>query len=246
MAYLSNNKSFHTAIKREYIAASAELASVDAERECIKKAKAGDIISRNKLYYSSYKVLVSLATGKDSYFGNQLGGYKGYIDDLIAVALTELDECISDFDMSMGYRFTTFFKYRAFNAMNKLMYGDSLVHIPENHVKHAETPIVTVSSIHAPASANTDEPLINLLADSSNDIVEETEYMEQDSAVKILLDSLGEDSRKLLKMQYMDEGGMTLREVASRTGLSHEYVRKRNKASLNKLRHDFSHLAGIV
>lgn len=256
MAYLSSNSIFTSALNREYLAARKDLATKEAETECILKAKSGDVESRNKLFYKNISLLINMAVGSDKQVGGHFNEYDGLADDLIAAAALELDHAIEDFDVSTDNKFATFYKARAFNAMNKVMYSNHTIHIPENILKGnankvaagivSDIPTMVSTSMRIHGDSEDDGCFLgDTLSDDKQDIFEEAVVAERSHLVSVMLDSLDEADRILI-MKLFNDNDTSLRTVANDLGVSHECVRKNKERILASLRKKFSKFSTII
>ena len=121
-------------LSKAYEAAKKAISSADIEKEYIKKAKAGSQVARDTLFNLYIPFVISYARSSTYTM------YSGDMGDLISAAAIGFDRAIELFDSTLGYEFGCYYKWHIKNAMNKELYGDSVVAVPENLQKPAKNP----------------------------------------------------------------------------------------------------------
>lgn len=233
---------FKDGVRVRYTAARNLLNTAAAENACIMLAKAGNRDARNLLFEKQIPSLIDLAS-KGKY-----ARYKGNAAELVAAVMVVFDRALELFEPSRGIRFWTFLAAHAMNAMNKEVYEDRLIHVPENYVKKGQADkMVRIESGHAPVKDCEDACLFDTICgDTGDEIVEDSAQGEyRDITAKVLGVLTGEE-KDLVRKCYLEEEADTagnatakpwsITSVAKFYGTSKDLMRKRHADALAKLR----------
>jgi len=222
-----------------YENARKKVTSAAAEREYIRLAKEGSQVARDTLFNLYIPFVISYARS------STYSMYKGDMGDLIGAAALGFSRAIELFDMSLGYEFGCFYKWHIRNAMNKEMYGDSLVAVPENLIKPSrdengnpvnKNPVTIVSGDSPVGDDDSRTTLMETIASEGTDVVGESEENDRHAIVAELLETLPEIEHDAISAMVMGATHVSSREWGERHGCSHEWARKVKNRALKRLR----------
>ena len=193
---------FKNEVRVAYEKAIKVINSPEVELAYIALAKNGNIKARNLLFEKQLPALINLASK------NKYNIFKGNCAELVSSVLCMMDNAIKNFDESRGIRFWTFLSFHAKNAMNKEMYADNLVRLPENLEKaKRRNEFAAIESGHAPKQdGDTQTCLFDVLKSDEDDsvIVENSQQREYKDLTARLLSVLDKDEAYVVKKCYME------------------------------------------
>lgn len=234
---------FKDEVRIAYDRASKLIPNAEIEREFIKRAKNGDITARNTLFEKQLPALIKFASG------NRYQVFKGNAAELVARALTVMDNVINDFDLSKGTRFWTFLQPRAMSEMNKEKYKDNLVHVPENYVKeNRRDEFGKVESGHSPLKGGDGKTSMFdvLQGDTATTIIEDATQSQYVDITGRLLSALTSDEKEIIDKCFFelepDEKGLpsnhcwSVSSFARHTGRSKDILARIHRNALAKMK----------
>lgn len=172
------------------------LLTAEEEKELAEKAVAGDLTARNKLVESNLRLVVSLAK---HYQGCGIS-----LQDLIQEGNIGLIKAVEKFDVSKGFRFSTYAAWWINQTIGRAIADQSKtirvpVHMTENINKlRKASRELTVSLGHEP----TDEDLASYLKLSEKEILEIKSYMTDVTSLDV---KVGEDEDATIGSLIEDE-----------------------------------------
>lgn len=244
---LNCNTYLRNQLSKAYEAATKVITSADIEKEYIKKAQAGSQAARDMLF-NLYIPFVITGARSRSY-----DLFKGDMGDLISAAAIGFNRAIELFDTSLGYEFGCYYKWHLKNAMNKELYGDSVVSVPENLQKPVKgpdgkplldedgrpikrNPVTIVSGDTIVGDDDSKTTLMETLCGEGENGAEEAESRDRSTIVNELLSTLPEIECDAIKKMVMDDEHVSTREWGESHGCSHEWARKVKNRALKRLR----------
>ena len=240
-------------LSKAYEAAKKVISSADIEKEYIKKAKAGSQVARDTLFNLYIPFVISYARS------STYAMYSGDMGDLISAAAIGFDRAIELFDSTLGYEFGCYYKWHIKNAMNKELYGDSVVAVPENLQKPAKgpdgkqlldenglpvnrNPVKVISGDSMVGDDDSKTTLMETLSAEGENEAEEAEVRNRSELVHELLSTLPEIECNAIKQMVMDDDHVSTREWGESHGCSHEWARKVKNHALKRLREKMSEM----
>lgn len=244
---LNGNSYFRTQLSKAYESAKKVIFSTEIEQEYIKKAKSGSQDARDTLFNLYLPIVISGARSR-SY-----ERYSGELGDLISAAVIGFNRALELFDSSLGYKFGCYYKWHLKNVMNKELYGDSVVAIPEHLQKPAKgsdgkplldedgqninrNPVTIVSVDAIVGGDGSKTTLMETLSAEDENGVEEAECRDRSRLVAELLASLPEIECDAINAMVMNDAQVSTREWGERHGCSHEWARRIKSHALKHLR----------
>lgn len=247
------NEAFRKQLTAAYKAARKVVTTKEIEIDLINKAKAGSNVAREYIFNLYIPMVISFA------FSRQYCMYEGELGDLLSAAALGFNRALELYDSNSNLEFGCYFKYHAFNRMNKELYGDNGVHVPENLCKQnvkkmMETQgkvseldengkpqkVVTMISIDTPVRTDDENAhtMLDCLADSSGDLRNVAESEEREKVIDGILNSLPAIESDAVRSMVMEdkEVAETTREFGDRYGFSHEWARKIKNRALKRIR----------
>lgn len=234
-----------TQLSNAYENARKAVPSPAVEREYIRLAKEGSQAARDTLFNLYIPFVISYARS------STYAMYKGDMGDLIGAAALGFSRAIELFDMSLGYEFGCFYKWHIRNAMNKEMYGDSLIAVPENLIKPSKdengnpankNPVTIVSGDVPVGDDDSRATLLETMPSESTDVVGESEEGDRRAIVAELLESLPKIEHDAISAMVLGETHVSTREWGESHGCSHEWARKVKNRALKRLREKMSEI----
>jgi len=240
---LNCNSYLRNQLSAAYRNAAKVILNGDIEREYIKMAKAGSQIAKDTLFNLYIPVVIGFARSSTYEM------YNGELGDLISAAAIGFNRALELFDTTSGFEFGCFYKWHVRNAMNKEMYGDCVVHVPENLIKPQKdengNPVVkeqvSVVSANQPVDNDSDTTLMDTLA-STTSIAEDAEDADRAMVLGTLVDELPEIESDAIKRMVMDDSHVSTREWGEAHGCSHEWARRVKNKALKRLREKLSEM----
>lgn len=246
------NSYLRNQLSKAYETAKKVITSAEIEKEYIQKAKAGSQVARDTLFNLYIPFVISSAHSRNYEM------YTGDVGDLISAAAIGFNRAIELFDTSLGFEFGCYYKWHIKNAMNKELYKDSVVAVPENLQKPAKGPdgkplldedgrplklnpvkVVSGDTIVGDDSKTT---LMETLHTKSKNGAEEAEECDYYRLVEELLSSLPEIECDAIKKMVMDDEHVSTRVWGEIYGCSHEWARKVKNRALKRLREKMSEM----
>ena len=247
------NEAFRKQLTAAYKAARKIVTSKKIELDLIAKAQAGSTVAREVLFNLYGPMIISFA------FSRQYCMYEGELGDLMSAAAIGFNRALQLYDPSMKLEFGCYFKYHAVNRMNKELYGDNGVHVPENLCKTnvekmmknkgkvseldengKPKRVVTMISVDTPVHSDEDHPhtMLDCLADSDGELHAVAEEDERIDVINGILNSLPRVECDAVRSMVMSskEDAETTREFGTRYGYSHEWARKIKNRALKRIR----------
>lgn len=221
---------FKDNVRLRYDRANELVPSAEAERILVEAAKNGDRMARNTLLEKQIPQLLKMAKS------SKYGMYKGNTAEMVSVAALEFDSAIRDFDPSTGFRFFTFFRNRAFNAMNKECYEDRLIHVPENYVKAGTAnDIACVESGDVPCGCGASTVLEMVEGSPKDAMFDEIVQVERERMTEKLLGCLANSREREIVHNTFRES-MSIATQATEYGLGKSDVKRHLKEALSRMR----------
>lgn len=243
---LNCNTYLRNQLSKAYETAKKVITSAELEKEYIRQAKAGSQAARDTLFNLYIPFVISGARSRSYEM------YTGDMGDLISAAAIGFSRAIELFDTSLGFEFGCYYKWHIKNAMNKELYRDSVVAVPENLQKPAKGPDgkplldedgkplklnpVKVVSGDTIVGDNSKTTLMETLYIESENGVEESEERDRSNIIEELLSSLPEIECDAIKKMVMDNVHVSTRAWGESYGCSHEWARKVKNRALKRLR----------
>ena len=244
---LNCNSYLRAQLSKAYEAAKKVITSAEIEKEYIKMAKAGSQAARDTLFNLYIPFAISGARSRSYEM------FSGDMGDLISAAAIGFNRALELFDSSLGYEFGCYYKWHIKNAMNKELYGDSVVAVPENLQKPAKgpdgkplldedgqpikrNPVTIVSGDTLVGDDDSKTTLMETLCAEGENGAEEAEGRDRSRLVDDLLSSLPEIECDAIKKMVMDDDHVSTREWGESHGCSHEWARKVKNRALKRLR----------
>jgi len=248
---LNCNSYLRTQLSKAYEAAKKVITSAEIEKEYIKMAKAGSQAARDTLFNLYIPFAISGARSRSYEM------FSGDMGDLISAAAIGFNRALELFDSSLGYEFGCYYKWHIKNAMNKELYGDSVVAVPENLQKPAKgpdgkplldedgqpikrNPVTIVSGDTIVGNDDSRTTLMETISDKGENIIEDAENNDCAEFVNDLLASLPEIECDAVKKMVMEDDHVSSREWGESHGCSHEWARKVKNRALKRLREKMS------
>lgn len=242
---LNCNSYLRSQLSKAYEAAKKVITSAAIEKEYIQMAKAGSQSARDTLFNLYIPFAISGARSYEM--------FSGEMGDLISAAAIGFNRALELFDSSLGYEFGCYYKWHIKNAMNKELYGDSVVAVPENLQKPAKgpdgkplldedgqpirrNPVTIVSGDNLVGDDGSKTTLMETLCAEGENGAEEAEGRDRSRLVDELLSSLPEIECSAIKNMVMDDAHVSTREWGESHGCSHEWARKVKNRALKRLR----------
>lgn len=240
-------------LSKAYEAAKKVITSTEIEKQYIINAKAGSQSARDTLFNLYIPMVITFARSRNYEM------YTGEMSDLIGAAALGFNRAIELFDSSLGYEFGCYYKWHIKNAMNKELYGDSVVAVPENLQKPAKgadgkplldeegqpikrNPVKVVSGDAMVGDADSKTTLLETLSAEGENGAEEAEERDRSALVDELLSSLPEIECDAIKKMVMNDDHVSTREWGETHGCSHEWARKVKNRALKRLREKMSEI----
>lgn len=221
---------FKDNVRTRYERATELIPSVDAERLLVERAKKGDLAARNLLLEKQIPQLLKMAKS------SKYGMYKGNTAEMVSVAALEFDSALRDFDPSTGFRFFTFFRNRAFNAMNKECYEDRLIHVPENYVKAGTAnEIANVESGDVPCGCGASTVLDMVEGSAKDAMFDEIVQVERERMTEKLLGCLGNSREREIVHNTFREN-MSVAMQANEFGMAKSEVKRHLRDALARMK----------
>lgn len=240
---------FKNEVRAAYERAREIIKTPAIELAYITLAKKGNKKARNLLFEKQLPALIDMASK------NKYNIFKGNCAELVASVLKIMDRAIELYEPSRGIRFWSFLSYHAMSAMNKEMYGDNLVHIPENFEKEGRrSEFAAVESGYAPIQDGESKTcLFDMLKDEDSesaiyDTAIQGEYRDITSRLLSVLDN--EEAyvvnKCFLECEPDADGNpgskpWSSSSLARHIGTSKEIISRRRKRALDKL-----HVAAVA
>lgn len=235
---------FKNEVRAAYERARAKIATPEIELAYIKLAKRGNVRARNLLFEKQLPALIDMASK------NKYNIFKGNTAELVASVLRIMDRAIELYDATRGIRFVTFLSFHAQDAMNKEMYKDNLVRIPENYEKaKRRAEFASIESGYAPLQDGDSQTcLFDILKDDEDDtaIVDNSIQGEYKDITTRLLAALDTEEAYVVSKCFLEcepdaDGNpgnkpWSVSSLARHIGSSKEIVSRRRKKALEKLR----------
>ena len=235
---------FKNEVRAAYNRARAIIKTPEIELAYINLAKRGNAMARNLLFEKQLPALIDMAS-KTKY-----NIFKGNSAELVSSVLGIMDRAIELFDPSRGKRFWTFLSFHAMSAMNKEMYGDNLVKLPENFEKEKRrAEFATIESGYAPIQDGDEKTcLFDVMKDSEDDsvIYDNCIQGEYKDITNRLLAVLDHEEAYVVNKCFLEcepdaDGNpgcapWSASSLARHIGHSKEVVARRRKKALEKLR----------
>lgn len=236
-----------TQLSKAYEAAKKVITSPEVEKQYIIDAKAGSQSARDTLFNLYIPMVITFARS------SKYEMFNGEMSDLISAAAIGFSRAIELFDSSLGYEFGCFYKWHIKNAMNKELYADSVVAVPENLQKPAKgpdgkplldedgqpvklNPVKVVSGDAMVGDDDSKTTLLETLSSEGENGAEEAEERDRSALVNELLATLPEIECDAIKKMVMDDDHVSTREWGESHGCSHEWARKVKNKALKRLR----------
>lgn len=250
---LNCNSYLNNQLSKAYEAAKKVITSADIEKEYIRKAKAGSQAARDALFNLYIPLVISSARSRNYEM------YTGEMGDLISAAAIGFNRALELFDTSLGYEFGCFYKWHIKNAMNKELYRDSVVAVPENLQKPAKgpdgkplldedgqsvrlNPVKVVSGDDIVGDDDSKTTLMETLRAEGENGAEEAEGRDRSRLVDELLSCLPKIECDAIKKMVMADDHVSTREWGESHGWSHEWARKVKNRALKRLREKMSEM----
>ena len=235
---------FKNEVRAAYERARAIIKTPEIELAYITLAKRGNARARNLLFEKQLPALIDMAS-KTKY-----NIFKGNSAELVSSVLVIMDRAIELFDPSRGKRFWTFLCFHAMSAMNKEMYGDNLVKLPENFEKEGRrAEFANIESGYAPIQdGDTKTCLFDMMKDSEDDatIFEDCVQNEYKDITGRLLAVLDHEEAYVVNKCFLEcepeadgtpgNKPWSVSSLARHMGSSKEIIARRRKKALEKLR----------
>lgn len=196
--------------------------AADEERECFRRALAGDAEARERLIVHNLR-LVSHIVRKYYSSGNSQ-------EDLVSIGTLGLIKAIDSFKPENGTRFAT---YAARCIQNEI-----LMHFRRQRKTQAEVSINEAIDVDRDGNPLTYMDVISC----EEDLAEELDLrLNRERLRRAVASALGERERQVIRLRYGLDGerALTQKEVAARLGISRSYVSRIERAALDKLRASF-------
>ena len=216
--------------------------------ECIKKAQAGDIFARDKIFEENTGLI---------YMTIKRFAGRGYdSEELFQIGSIGLLKSIEKFDTKSGYAFSTYAVPMIIGEIRRFMRDDSMIHISRKIKEDArKIAIVREQEQKTNNKTLTVDELVKLTGLSKDAIVlateaytpvesiaeympaaavEDKESVLDQMVVRQLLDSLEEDDRRLIILRYVYEKTQT--QTAEILGMNQVKVSRREKDILKIMR----------
>jgi RNA polymerase sigma factor (sigma-70 family) len=240
-------------LSQAYENAKKVISTPDIEKEYIRKAKAGSQAAKDTLFNLYIPVVISYSRSSSYEM------YTGDMGDLISSAALGFNRALELFDTSLGYEFGCYYKWHIKNAMNKELYGDSLVAVPENLQKPAKdangkplldddgrparlNPVTIVSGDTAVGDDDSRTTLMETFASNASNGYEDAEEKDRERLVGELLSALPKIECEAIRKMVMDDNHMSSREWGDSHGRSHEWARKVKNRAMKRLREKMSEM----
>lgn len=232
MTQFNSSRQFATTIDTLYHRSMAAIRSRDDEAKVIAAARAGSRDAVELIAGLCYPAIIKTAS-KPRY-----ARFSGQLSELVAEAIAALPAAIADFDTSAGTRFITFFNPRIFNALNKAVFADNLVHIPENRLRNGEA-LAIARFVESDGEVDEEHPGISVdsvtAKESELSIAEEIDARTiRDAIARNARAALEPDERDIILAILADDSWSTDTH-AMKTGMARERVAAIRKRALKKL-----------
>lgn len=245
-----------------YATAQKAITSGDAEREYIKLAKEGSQSAKDMLFNLYIPMVITYARSA------QYEMYSGELGDFMSAAAIGFNRALELFDVTSGNEFGCYYKWHLKNALNKEMYGDCVVHVPENLLKPGKdengkvlrdedgkpikkNPVKIISGDTIVGDDDSKTTLFETLsADCVRGIAEaecvdgsvEAEERDTGRVIDELLGALPAIECDAVKNMIMDDNHVSTRDWGESHGCSHEWARKVKNKALKRLRSKLSEM----
>jgi DNA-directed RNA polymerase sigma subunit (sigma70/sigma32) len=234
---------FKNEVRAAYNRARAIISTPEVELAYISLAKRGNVKARNLLFEKQLPALIDMAS-KTKY-----NIFKGNSAELVSSVLAIMDRAIELFEPARGKRFWTFLCFHAMSAMNKEMYGDNLVKLPENFEKDKKrAELASIESGYAPIQDGDEKTcLFDVMkgGDDAADIYEESLQGEYRDITGRLLAVLDREEAYVVSKCFLEcepeaDGNpgnkpWSVSSLARHIGSSKEILARRRKKALEKL-----------
>lgn len=240
---------FKNEVRAAYERARAIIRTPEIELAYIELAKHGKTPdtrtwARNLLFEKQLPALIDMASK------NKYHIFKGNCAELVSSVLAIMDRAIELYEPSRGTRFWSFLSFHAMSAMNKEMYGDNLVHIPENLEKAGKrAEYASVESGYAPIQDGDSQTcLFDVMKDGEDaeSICEDAVQGEYRDITGRLLAVLDHEEAYVVTKCFMEDEPeadgnpgtkpWSVSSLARHVGSSKEIISRRRKKALEKLR----------
>ena len=236
-----------------YAKAQKAITTGDVEREYIRLAKEGSQAAKDMLFNLYIPMVITYARSSTYEM------YSGEIGDFMSAAAIGFNRALELFDDTTGNEFGCYYKWHLKNALNKEMYGDSVVHVPENLLKPSKdangnvlrdedgnpvkkNPVKILSGDTIVGDEDSRTTLMETLSSNGENGAEEAENRDTARVVDELLGALPEIEANAIKSMIMDDNHVSTRDWGESHGCSHEWARKVKNKALKRLRSKLSEM----
>lgn len=247
------NTYLRTQLSAAYERAKQLIDTADAEREYIRLAKEGSQAAKDTLFNLYIPMVITCARS------TTYEKYTGDLGDLINAAAIGFNRALELFDTTTGNEFGCYYKWHVKNALNKELYGDCVIHVPENLLKPVKdangkplldedgkpvkrNPVKVLSGDTIVGDDESKTTLMETIAAETSDGAADAEERDRARLVSELLESLPEIESDAIRNMVMDENHVSTREWGESHGCSHEWARKVKNKALKRLRAKLSEM----
>lgn len=225
---------FFTDLKNEYIRSKELIPNREKEIEYIVMARNGSPDAMRTILGLCYPVIIRKVTQDNRY-----RRFSGDFGEFVSEVALRLPGAIADFDITSGHRFITFFNGRIFDQLNKVVFADNLVHVPENKLRDKSGRCTRVQFAAPGALPDANHPSMDMLLnqDYAADTIEKIDRGIINDILHDQADSaLDTDLERQLFNAMLSEDWDSAAAYAKRHGHEMQTIRKTTQKIILKLK----------